>query len=73
MLGMDHLVLSFVARVISILLFVFCSRSTGGADQPKKFGGVPGGAQSEASAFPLVGVSEPTHRAPDSPRLKCTE
>ena len=70
MLVMDHLVLSF-ARVISILLFVFCSRSTGRADQPKKFGGCA--KQSKRVAFPLVGVSEPTHRAPDSPRLKCTE
>jgi len=66
-LVMDHLVLSFVTRVISILLFVFCSRSTAGRISQKSLGG----AQSEASCFPLVGVSEPTHRAPDSPRLKC--
>lgn len=64
MLVMDHLVLSFVARVISILLFVFCSRSTfnGRGGSAKKVGV----CESEASCFALVGVSEPTHRAPDS-------
>lgn len=69
MLVMDHLVLSFVARVISILLFVFCSRSTGGADQPKKLGGAKAKRavllQSECQS-PRTG-----HLTADSPRLKC--